>query len=128
MRDEAAALYDRLRTARPELFANTPGGIDILLDPDSVRQARRGTTEDADDRVGVVYADRFVTLLRDAVRFPGGALGLYVRMMSTAASPGAVILPSWRTTASSSSSTTGTPPGPGTGRPPGHGRGRGHGS
>ncbi|GAA0461086.1 hypothetical protein GCM10009544_24540 [Streptomyces stramineus] len=40
-----------------------------------------------------MYADRFVTLLRDAVRFPGGALGLYVRMMSTAASPGAVILP-----------------------------------
>ncbi|PSJ29642.1 NUDIX hydrolase [Streptosporangium nondiastaticum] len=120
MPDETAATpYDRLRAARPELFGNAPGGIDILLDPAEVEAARRaahgtpeaGTTEegaspvdgappvdgaspvDAASPVGVVYADRFVTLVRDAVRFPGGALGLYIRMLSTAASPGAVVLP-----------------------------------
>ncbi|QLE74427.1 NUDIX hydrolase [Streptomyces rectiverticillatus] len=86
--------YEGLRAARPELFDNAPGGIDILLDPADVEEARR--TADAQDPappVGVVYADRFVTLVRDAVRFPGGALGLYVRMLATSASPGAVVLP-----------------------------------
>ncbi|GGX60751.1 NUDIX hydrolase [Streptomyces hiroshimensis] len=86
--------YDRLRAARPELFGNSPGGIDILLDPAEVEEARRtAAAEDPEPPVGVVYADRFVTLVRDAVRFPGGALGLYVRMLSTTASPGAVVLP-----------------------------------
>ncbi|MGW2597982.1 NUDIX hydrolase [Streptomyces klenkii] len=125
MREETEATpYERLRVARPELFGNSPGGIDILLDPADVEEARRaaegmaggagggaasgaaaGSADStADDRaddtaagasapVGVVYADRFVTLVRDAVRFPGGALGLYLRMLSTAASPGAVVLP-----------------------------------
>ncbi|WP_424890606.1 NUDIX hydrolase [Streptomyces sp. XH2] len=108
MPDETAATpYDRLRATRPELFGNAPGGIDILLDPAEVEEARRaahgapaaGAPEEgappADDPppVGVVYADRFVTLVRDAVRFPGGALGLYIRMLSTDASPGAVVLP-----------------------------------
>ncbi|MFF7729244.1 NUDIX hydrolase [Streptomyces sp. NPDC008001] len=102
-----ASPYDRLRATRPELFGNTPGGIDILLDPAEVEEARRaaeGTAHGAPETgeaaapsapapVGVVYADRFVTLVRDAVRFPGGALGLYVRMLSTAGSPGAVVLP-----------------------------------
>ncbi|MEV4923239.1 NUDIX hydrolase [Streptomyces roseoverticillatus] len=91
-----ATPYDRLRATRPELFGNAPGGIDILLDPAEVEEARRathGAPEDGAPPVGVVYADRFVTLVRDAVRFPGGALGLYIRMLSTAASPGAVVLP-----------------------------------
>ncbi|MEV4501956.1 NUDIX hydrolase [Streptomyces klenkii] len=113
MREETEATpYERLRDARPELFGNSPGGIDILLDPADVEEARRaaegmagepaagaaagspdGTAAGASAPVGVVYADRFVTLVRDAVRFPGGALGLYLRMLSTAASPGAVVLP-----------------------------------
>lgn len=112
MREETPATpYDRLRAARPELFGNTPGGIDILFDPADVEEARRTAGAGAENTgaehagaegagaegaaapVGVVYADRFVTLVRDAVRFPGGAPGLYVRMLSTVASPGAVVLP-----------------------------------
>ncbi|MEV6671852.1 NUDIX hydrolase [Streptomyces sp. NPDC051162] len=93
MREEAASAYDRLRADRPELFGNDPGGIDILLDPDAVEEARRSAGCGEDEQVGVVYADRFVTVVRDAVRFPGGSLGLYVRMLSTATGPGAVILP-----------------------------------
>ncbi|MGK5545511.1 hypothetical protein ACSNOH_12365, partial [Streptomyces sp. URMC 127] len=34
-------LYERLRATRPELFGNAPGGIDILLDPAEVEEARR---------------------------------------------------------------------------------------
>ncbi|MFF0445649.1 NUDIX hydrolase [Streptomyces sp. NPDC004609] len=83
--------YDRLRTERPELFGNDPEGIDILLDPAEVEEARRAVG--TDEPVGVVYADRYVTLLRDAVRFPGGALGLYVRLVHTESSPGVVVLP-----------------------------------
>ncbi|MEU1819051.1 NUDIX hydrolase [Streptomyces roseifaciens] len=106
MREETPATpYDRLRATRPELFGNSPGGIDILFDPADVEEARRAAgagenagaegagAENATAPVGVVYADRFVTLVRDAVRFPGGAPGLYVRMLSTVASPGAVVLP-----------------------------------
>ncbi|MGW1073669.1 NUDIX hydrolase [Streptomyces sp. NPDC002537] len=93
MPEDAVTPYDRLRAARPELFDNHPDGIDILLDPDGIEEARRTSGAGPDEHVGVVYADRFVTLVRDAVRFPGGALGLYVRMLSTATGPGAVILP-----------------------------------
>ncbi|GHF51482.1 NUDIX domain-containing protein [Streptomyces morookaense] len=85
--------YDRLRAARPELFGNSPGGIEILLDPARIEEARRSVGAGTDEPVGVVYADRFVTVVRDAVRFPGGALGLYVRLVPTAESPGAVVLP-----------------------------------
>ncbi|MGK5729540.1 NUDIX hydrolase [Streptomyces sp. URMC 124] len=97
MREENPATpYDRLRADRPELFGNSPGGIDILFDPAEIEEARRTADAGAEGTaatVGVVYADRFVTLVRDAVRFPGGAPGLYVRMLSTVASPGAVVLP-----------------------------------
>ncbi|MFE0422925.1 NUDIX hydrolase [Streptomyces sp. NPDC058953] len=89
--------YELLRRTRPELFRNCPDGVEILFDPDEIRAARRTLSEDgtegAEDRVGVVYSDRFITLVRDAVRFPGGALGLYTRVVPTRAGPGVVILP-----------------------------------
>ncbi|MGW1540540.1 NUDIX hydrolase [Streptomyces sp. NPDC002309] len=85
--------YDMLRTSRPELFANSPEGIEILFSPDEIEAARRSVGAGVDEPVGVVYADRFVTIVRDAVRFPGGELGLYLRLVPTSATPGAVILP-----------------------------------
>ncbi|RLV09871.1 NTP pyrophosphohydrolase [Streptomyces griseocarneus] len=88
--------YDRLRAARPELFGNDPDGIEIVLDPDGIEEARRVmelVVGEGPQGHGVVYTDPFVTVVRDAVRFPGGFLGLYVRMLSTAAAPGAVVLP-----------------------------------
>ncbi|MGW4034214.1 NUDIX hydrolase [Streptomyces sp. NPDC004838] len=86
--------YERLRAERPELFGNeTVGadGIDILFEPGEIEAARRAVG--TDEPVGVVYEDRFVTLLRDAVRFPGGELGLYIRLVHKGAGAGAVILP-----------------------------------
>lgn len=79
--------YEALRKEHPELFRNDPGGIEILDGPEGLAAA------EADPGCfGVVYADRFVTLVRDPVRFPGGSLGGYVRVVHAGA-PGAVVLP-----------------------------------
>ncbi|MEU9420725.1 NUDIX hydrolase [Streptomyces sp. NPDC051000] len=74
--------YEALRAARPELFRNQPGGIEILSDPAAVAAAG-----------GVLYRDRYVTLLRDPVRFPGGHEGTYIRSIGTTSEPGCVVLP-----------------------------------
>ncbi|MFE2559016.1 NUDIX hydrolase [Streptomyces sp. NPDC059352] len=74
--------YDLLRDERPELFRNEPGGIEILTDPASVEAAG-----------GVVYQDPYMLLVRDAVRFPDGRTGTYIRSVSAAGAPGSAILP-----------------------------------
>ncbi|MGW2558429.1 NUDIX hydrolase [Streptomyces sp. NPDC001514] len=75
-------LYERLRAERPELFLNVPGGIEILSDPEAVAAAG-----------GVLYADPYVMLLRDPVRFPDGRTGTYIRSVSPNTEPGCVVLP-----------------------------------
>ncbi|MEV6955605.1 NUDIX hydrolase [Streptomyces sp. NPDC051183] len=74
--------YERLRAQRPELFRNDPEGIEILTDPGAVAAAG-----------GVLYQDRYLTLLRDPVRFPDGREGTYLRALSATAEPGSVVLP-----------------------------------
>ncbi|MGY3677271.1 NUDIX hydrolase [Streptomyces sp. TE33382] len=74
--------YDALRAARPEWFRNTPGGIDIETSPEAV--ARAG---------GVIYQDTRRIVLCDAVTFPGGTPGTYLRTMSASPQPGAAVLP-----------------------------------
>ncbi|MFF4371217.1 NUDIX hydrolase [Streptomyces sp. NPDC001594] len=74
--------YEALRAARPELFRNEPGGIEILTDPEAVAAAG-----------GVLYQDPYVMLVRDAVRFPDGREGTYIRAIGTTAEPGCVVLP-----------------------------------
>ncbi|MFE3247283.1 NUDIX hydrolase [Streptomyces sp. NPDC059209] len=83
--------YDELRRAHPQMFANVPDGIEILLDPADI-EAARGSVG-SDEPVGVVYHDPYITLVRDAVRFPGGALGLYTRVLPAVDTPGVVVLP-----------------------------------
>ncbi|MFE6780355.1 NUDIX hydrolase [Streptomyces sp. NPDC057702] len=85
--------YDQLRAERPDLFVNSPDGIDLLLTPEAVEAARRGAGAAPDEPVGVVYEDAYVTAVRDAVRFPDGSHGLYLRILPRAAGPGVVILP-----------------------------------
>ncbi|MFI1400059.1 NUDIX hydrolase [Streptomyces sp. NPDC020681] len=75
-------LYERLRCERPELFRNVPGGIEILTDPDAVSAAG-----------GVMYADPYLMLLRDPVRFPDGRTGTYIRSVPANTEPGCVVLP-----------------------------------
>ncbi|MFE5481784.1 NUDIX hydrolase [Streptomyces sp. NPDC056527] len=82
MSKEPVRRYELLRSERPELFRNDPGGIEILTDPTAVEAAG-----------GVLYQDPYVMLVRDAVRFPDGRTGTYIRSVSAAAEPGCVILP-----------------------------------
>ncbi|MFK8909061.1 NUDIX domain-containing protein [Streptomyces sp. YS-3] len=96
------AAYDALRELHPALFVNPPGGaIEILLDrADQERVAREvtelavasGLPEEWGD-IGVVYRDPYVSVVRDAVRFPSGRTGTYIRMVSAADVPGAAVLP-----------------------------------
>lgn len=77
---DPTSLYDGLRRRRPELFASGgPGSIELLAE--------------ADDEYGVMYEDSYITLIKDPVRFPGGSAGTYIRVVSTAPSSGAAILP-----------------------------------
>jgi ADP-ribose diphosphatase len=87
------AMLDRylsLMRERPELFANAAGdGIEILTSRDAIAAAQKsaGSTRsrqglDASDlRVGVIASDPYMLILRDAVRFPDGSLGLYNRIV-----------------------------------------------
>ncbi|NML49978.1 NUDIX hydrolase [Streptomyces sp. R302] len=82
MDGEPVRRYERLRGERPELFRNEPGGIEVLVDPAAVAAAG-----------GVVYADPYLLVVRDAVRFPDGRPGAYVRALAPVAAPGCVVLP-----------------------------------
>ncbi len=82
--------YVDLVKSRPDLFTNPQGDIyEILFDPASVQRAqadahRLRATRDMprdDLRVGVLARDPYLTLLREAVRFPDGSYGLYNRLL-----------------------------------------------
>lgn len=74
-----------------ELFCNSeaPGGVEILtVDGDVERarlEARRARSEHgldtSDLRAGLLAHDPYMTVIRDAVRFPDGSLGLYNRIV-----------------------------------------------
>lgn len=75
---------------RPELFVNPhDGGFTILLDEHEIREAESQVAGqlEASGRpttwacVGIVYQDQYVMALRDAVRFPDGSLGTYIRFV-----------------------------------------------
>ncbi len=89
----------------PHRFTNVPGGIEILLDPDLIAQAEAAVAARLVARglpaewaeVGVAFQDQYLLMLRDAVRFPDGTLGTYLRMTSMAEDvPGVVILPMYQ--------------------------------
>jgi ADP-ribose pyrophosphatase len=92
--------YRALMRVRPELFANPPDAlVKIVSDPAEIDAARRQEIErrarqalPADDvRIGVLAADHYLgCLLRDAVQFSDGRLGVYNRVVTGA---GGVVLP-----------------------------------
>lgn len=82
--------YRDLVQARPALFTNPPGDIyQIQHDPSLVRRAQeeaqqlriRNNMPSDDIRVGVLASDPYLTVLREAVRFPDGTYGLYNRLL-----------------------------------------------
>lgn len=92
---EAAApgreAYLDLVRRRPELFENPPlGGYTILLDEAQIREVEAAASRRLEarglppgwSRVGIVYEDQYLLILRDAVRFPDGYLSTYIRVLS----------------------------------------------
>jgi ADP-ribose pyrophosphatase len=93
-RDGARAGYWSLMQKRPEWFCNNPrGGIVILTSDAELDEACRETEKFraehgmsvADMRAGLLAHDPYMTIVRDAVRFPDGSLGLYNRIIETLA-------------------------------------------
>ena len=97
------AEYLALVDAFPDLFKNPPdAGFKILLNDAEIKKAARDAatrlrTEGKPDEwaeVGVAFKDQYTLILRDAVRYPDGSLGTYIRSISPV--PGVVILPVWQ--------------------------------
>jgi ADP-ribose pyrophosphatase len=98
--------YLAFAKAHPKLFENVPGAtIIILLDEDEINEVERKAAGELSAnglptdwaRVGIVYQDQYVFLLRDAVRFPDGSTGTYIRFVDPDESaPGVVMLPVYR--------------------------------
>src|SRR5579885_381339 len=98
--------YFALVEARPELFQNPPGGgYVILLDEKDIGEAETQMAERLKSvgkpiewaRVGIAYQDQYLLLLRDAVRYPDGSLGTYIRSVDQyPGMVGVVILPMYK--------------------------------
>ncbi len=95
--------YLAFAKAHPALFENPPeGGITILLDEAEIREVEsqmarwleaKGKPTDL-AQVGIVCQDQYIRYLRDAVRFPGGSMGIYSRLVDPDnAVPGVIVLP-----------------------------------
>jgi ADP-ribose pyrophosphatase len=78
--------YERLRRDHRELFRNAEevGAIGII---DPVNAAW------GSGKLGVVYSDAYIRLVRDPVRFPDGRLGTYLRILNTSETPSGAVLP-----------------------------------
>jgi ADP-ribose pyrophosphatase len=95
--------YLAFAKAHPALFVNPPqDGITILSDEDEIQEAERQEARRLEKqglpaewaKVGIAYRDQYVLLLRDAVRFPDGSLGTYIRSVDEDEhAPGVVVLP-----------------------------------
>lgn len=95
--------YFALAHERPELFTNPDGEIiTILLDEEEIKQAEEVVAAKLSQRnlpadwaqVGIAYQDQYLLMLRDAVRFPGGALGTYIRAVApSGGAPGVIAIP-----------------------------------
>lgn len=73
----------------PQWFVNQPDGIKIILDERSIQQIEQIASQRLHTkghpslwgRVGVVYEDPYLLILRDAVQFPDGEVGTYIRIL-----------------------------------------------
>jgi ADP-ribose pyrophosphatase len=94
--------YNELREQRPALFENPPNAAfeivftrpeqDEVADTSARVLRSEGKPEEFAD-IGVVYEDRFVIAVRDAVRFRDGSLGPYVRLLGANVGINAAVLP-----------------------------------
>ncbi|NNJ85187.1 MAG: hypothetical protein HKP13_09675, partial [Gammaproteobacteria bacterium] len=91
-----------MKQEHPGLFANpTIGGIQIVEKPSDMEAAEqtgaehllaKGLTSQW-ARLGLLYENEAFRVVRDPVRFPGGRLGIYFRiLMKEQMMPGSVVL------------------------------------
>jgi len=95
--------YGQLRAEHGELFVPRGGdAIRLLLDPPEVAEAERAAAERLSRKglpaewgqVGAVFEDQYLHILRDAVEFPNGAKGTYIRILSKPlGAAGAAVMP-----------------------------------
>ena len=94
--------YNQIMSKWPQLFENPPDArYEILRDSSMVAEAE---SEERSrllarrlpvswSRIGVVYEDPYLIVLRDAVRRPDGSLGTYARTLPASGAAGAAVLP-----------------------------------
>lgn len=99
--------YLALIKARPELFENPPGcGYTILREEEDIKKAEEEKAEELAKndqpvewaRVGIVYRDQYLLLLRDAIEYPDKKTrGTYIRTIDQRPGVvGVVILPVYK--------------------------------
>ncbi len=97
--------YFAFAKAHPALFVNpSKGGFTILLEEDEIREAEAQAAQQLEAQglpaewaqVGIAYQDQYGMVLRDAVRFPDGSLGICTRWGGEQSMPGVVVLPFYR--------------------------------
>jgi len=87
---QSLTAYAVLMREMPHLFRNRgPNSIEILSAPQEIEAAQQAALQmresrgldTSDLRAGVIARDPYMIVLRDAVRFPDGSLGLYNRIV-----------------------------------------------
>jgi len=82
--------YLEFAKARPDLFANPPNGIRILLDPAEIATVEKAVASDLEARnlppegahAGIVHRDPWFYLVRDAVEFADGSRRMHARIIN----------------------------------------------
>ncbi|WP_341525358.1 NUDIX hydrolase [Nostoc sp. UHCC 0302] len=95
--------YLSLAVSHPGIFRNPQSeGLDVILQEEEILQIESLVAQKLEQKglplewakVGIVYKDQYLMVLRDAVRFPDGQLGTYIRILVKPDSTrGVVILP-----------------------------------
>ena len=82
--------YEKLMTDKPELFYNSgeKETIHIITDPEFIAKVEKQTGREA----GIVFEDDYIRLLRDAVIFPDGSAGTYIRIVPRAEESAVAVL------------------------------------
>lgn len=102
--DPRLARYLDFARKRPELFDNSDAAVRVLLDPGDIAAVERSMVDrlraggvapdDAErrSRVGIVFEDPWIFVLRDAVEFPDGSRRTHTRTLNHLGD-GAAVLP-----------------------------------
>ncbi len=83
--------YLNLIKMHPEMFINSDNesSVKVLTDLNDIKYVENLLNIS----IGIVYSDQYICVLRDAVIFPNGEYGTYIRIMHTDAGGGVVLIP-----------------------------------